>query len=196
LFRCCNLTLAGLRSIVTGAGGVVAACILAVQPVTAAPATVGLVTISIPDGFEAAGLQRQDKLIVAAWASSAPNHDGKTLLQVSVYDIGSELASASRKELEDGAEQHLREFLGGVERRRSNYALSPVRRMDLGGFAAARATWTGRVGGTDALGVMYCVIVRNRFVISFHTQDVGTAPTSAMFQAMKSIESARFAGDS
>jgi hypothetical protein len=35
---------------------------------------------------------------------------------------------------------------------------------------------------------MYCVIVDNRFVVSFHTQDLGSKPTDAMREAMKSIE--------
>jgi hypothetical protein len=40
---------------------------------------------------------------------------------------------------------------------------------------------------------MYSVIVRNRFAVIFHTQDLGNTPTSGMFEAMQSIEAATLA---
>jgi hypothetical protein len=40
---------------------------------------------------------------------------------------------------------------------------------------------------------MYSVIVHNRFAVIFHTQDLGSTPTSGMFEAMQSIEAATLA---
>jgi hypothetical protein len=42
-----------------------------------------------------------------------------------------------------------------------------------------------------AAGVMYCVIVQRRYIVSFHTQGTGDAPTAAMHQAMKAFEAAK-----
>jgi hypothetical protein len=52
-----------------------------------------------------------------------------------------------------------------------------------------RATWNGSVGGRPAVGVMYSVIVHNKFAVILHTQDLGSTPTSGMFEAMSAIES-------
>ena len=167
------------------------AALLCWQSTLAAGTSFGPVTLSVPEGFVAAPMQRQENMSVWAWTKSAPGGKVKALLQVSVYDFGSQLAKVSRAELATGTEKYLREFLGGIERRRSNYALTPVKHVELAGAPAAVATWTGRAGPADLVGVMYCVILRNRFVVSFHTQDLGSEPTSAMHQAIAAIESAQ-----
>jgi hypothetical protein len=38
---------------------------------------------------------------------------------------------------------------------------------------------------------MYCIIIHKRYIVSFHTQDSGNAPTPAMREAMKSFEAAK-----
>jgi hypothetical protein len=159
----------------------------------ACAAALGPVTMSVPDGFIAAPPMRQDKMAIWAWTKSAPGGAVKALLEVTLYDFGPKLASASPEELAAGTEQYLRQFLGGVERRRSNYSLSAVKHVELAGAPASTATWTGRAGPADLVGVMYCVIVQNRYVVSFHTQDLGSKPTGAMREAIAAIEAAEFA---
>jgi hypothetical protein len=172
----------------------VLAALLCSQAALATGTSLGPITLAVPEGFVAAPMQRQENMSVWAWTKSAPGGKVKALLQVSVYDFGSQLAKVSRDELATGAEKYLREFLGGVERRRTNYALSPVKHVELAGAPASFATWTGRAGPADLVGVMYCVIVRHRFVVSFHTQDLGSEPTSAMREAIAAIEAAQVTG--
>lgn len=161
------------------------------HPAEAASAAVGPVSLSVPEGFVAAPMQRQENMSVWAWTKSARGGRVKALLQVSVYDYGSQLARSSHEETAGGAEKYLRDFLGGIERRRMNYALSAVKHLQLAGAPAATATWTGRAGPVDVVGVMYCVILKSRFIVSFHTQDLGSQPTSAMRDAMAAIEAAQ-----
>ena len=164
--------------------------VLATPLSSAATSTVGPVVISVPAGFSEAGSQQQGGMQVAAWTK--PNGPVKTLLQVSIYDFGSQLdKKPSPQDLTAGSEKYLRDFLGGIERRRTDYQLSPVEHMKLAGLPASRATWKGRAGDIASVGVMYCVIVQGRFVVSFHTQDAGSSPTDAMREAMKSIETAK-----
>lgn len=168
---------------------VAAAQFLLAVSVRASPATVGPVIISVPDGFEAAQTQRLRKTLISAWTKSVRNGSVKTLLQVDVVDLVSSSAKpVTEPELPVYAEKYLRQFLGGIERRRANYVSSPVAHIKLAGLPAVRATWNGAVGGRAVVGVMYSVIVRNRFVVVLHTQDLGSAPTEGMFEAMRSIE--------
>ena len=157
-----------------------------------AMATVGPVTVILPAGFSPAGSQTQGNMQVAAWTKG--EGAAKTLLQISIYDFGSAAQGApSEKELAEGAEKYLGDFLKGIERHRTDYSQSPIERVKLAGLPAARSTWKGQAGGIAAVGVMYCVIVNQRIVVSLHTQDAGSAPTPAMREAMKAIESVRVA---
>jgi hypothetical protein len=156
------------------------------------PVTVGPVIITVPEGFEAAQRQRLRKTLIAAWTKSSAGL--KTLLQVNVIDFGSAPGKpAAPQDLNIYAEKYLHQFLDGIERRRTNYVSSPIAHIKLAGLPAARATWNGAVGGRAAVGVMYSVIVHNRFAVIFHTQDLGSTPTSGMFEAMQSIETATLA---
>jgi hypothetical protein len=160
----------------------------------ASPVTVGPVIITVPEGFEAAQTQRLKKTLITAWTKSVRSAGLKTLLQINVIDFGSAPGKpAAPQDLNIYAEKYLRQFLGGIERRRTNYVSSPIAHIKLAGLPAARATWNGAVGGRPAVGVMYSVIVRNRFAVIFHTQDLGNTPTSGMFEAMQSIEAATLA---
>jgi hypothetical protein len=157
----------------------------------AAPVTVGPVSISVPEGFETAQTQRLKKTLITAWTKSVRSSGLKTLLQINVIDFGSAPGKpAAPQDLNIYAEKYLHQFLDGIERRRTNYVSSPIAHIRLAGLPAARATWNGAVGGRAAVGVMYSVIVHNRFAVVFHTQDLGSTPTSGMFEAMHSIEAA------
>ena len=153
----------------------------------AADASLGPIVMSVPEGFIAAPMQRQPSFSIWAWTKSADGGKVKALLEVTVYDFGP-------KQIASGTEQYLRQFLGGVERRRTNYTLSPIRQAQLAGGPASVATWTGHAGPVDLVGVMYCTIVKNRYVVSFHTQDLGDKPTPAMHEALSAIEGVRLAG--
>jgi len=175
--------------------GLFALQILLPSPVEAAVA-VGPVVISIPEGFETAQTQKLKKALITAWTKSARNSGLKTLLQINVIDLGVRPGKApTTQELTVQAEHYLRQFLGGIERRRSGFASSPVAHIEIAGLPAARASWNGSVGGRDTVGVVYCMIVRNTFAVTLQTQDLGTTPSSGMFAAMRSIEAVTLATD-
>ena len=160
--------------------------------VFAAVATVGPVTLTIPTGFVGAPVQVRGGLRVAAWTKG--DATTKTLLQVTVYDPGAQSpAASSEKELAAGADKCLGDFLKGIERRRTHYSQSPIEHLTLAGLPGSRSTWKGHVGDIPAVGVMYCVIVSSRLIVSLHTQDVGTAVSPTMRDAMQAIESMRLA---
>ena len=172
---------------------VLASLVLGAPTVFASAAKVGPLRLDIPAGFAAAGpTQGRDELSVTAWIAVVPGDTSKTLLQASVYDY-KKLPAMSRKALGDAAEKYLREFLLGIERRRTDYSMSPVQRMKLAELPAARAQWQGRVNGNAMMGVMYCVIVANRYVVSFHTQGMTTEPTESMQAAMQAIQAVQLA---
>jgi hypothetical protein len=145
----------------------------------AAPATVGPVVITVPPGFVAAQTQKTQKTLITAWTKSVKDGSSKTLLQVTVLE-------QSRPE---EAEKYLRRELATLERRRANYTHSPVAHIQLAGVPAVRATWNGNLGGYPVMGVLYSVIVKDRFVVKILAQDLGTTPTDGLFEAMQAIES-------
>jgi hypothetical protein len=163
----------------------------------AAPVTVGPVVITVPEGFAAAQTQKQKKTLITAWTKSVRNGSLKTLLQINVIDFGSPPGKpAATRDQAIYAERYLRQFLGGIERRRTNYVSSPLAHIKLAGLPAVRATWNGAVGGRPVVGVMYSVIVENKYAVIFHTQDLGSTPSSGMFEAMQAIEAATLAAAS
>ena len=173
---------------------ILAAQILLTVAAHAAPVAVGPVFITVPEGFAAAQTQRQKKTLITAWTKSVRNGSLKTLLQIDVIDFGSAPGKpVAEQDLAIYAEKYLRQFLGTIERRRTNYVSSPFAHIKLAGLPAVRATWNGAVGGRATVGVMYSVIVRNRYAVIFHTQDLGSTPSSGMFEAMQSIEAVTLA---
>jgi len=173
---------------------VLAAQFLLAMGAYAAPVTVGPIIITVPEGFEAAQTQRLKKTLITAWTKSIRNGNLKTLLQINVIDFGSAPGRpAASQDLNIYAEKYLHQFMDGMQHRLSNYVSSPIAHIRLAGLPAARATWNGAVGGRAAVGVMYSVIVHNKFAVIFHTRDLGSTPTSGMFEAMQSIEAATLA---
>jgi hypothetical protein len=173
---------------------VLAAQFLLAMGAYAAPVTVGPIVITVPEGFEAAQTQRLKKTLITAWTKSVRNGNLKTLLQINVIDFGSAPGRpAAAQDLNIYAEKYLHQFMDGMQHRLTNYVSSPVAHIRLAGLPAARATWNGAVGGRAAVGVMYSVIVHNKFAVIFHTRDLGSTPTSGMFEAMQSIEAATLA---
>ena len=155
---------------------------LATGVAEAAPVTVGPVVITIPAGFVAAQTQRTPKTLITAWTKSVKDGSSKTLLQINVLDLGKAADPAD-------AEKHLRRELAAIERRRTNYRSSPLAHIQLAGVPAVRATWNGSVGGYPVIGVLYSVIIKDRYVVKIQAQDLGTTPTDGLFAAMQAIES-------
>jgi hypothetical protein len=156
----------------------------------AAAVTVGPVDIAVPKGFAAAQTQKQSRTLITAWTKSVRDGSLKTLLQINVTDFGAAPGRpAAAQELAAYAEKYLRQSLSGIERRRTNYISSPLAHLTLAGLPAVRATWNGALGGRATVGVMYSVIVQNRYAVLFQTQDLGSAPSSGMLEALQAIES-------
>jgi len=152
---------------------------IASQP---APVTVGPVVITVPQGFAAAQTQKAKKTLVTAWTKSVKDGSSKTFLQLTVIELAKPAAP-------EDAEKVLRRELATIGRRRANYSSSPVAHIQLAGVPAVRATWNGSIGGYPVMGVLYSVIVKDRYVVKFLAQDLGTTPTDGLFEAMKAIES-------
>jgi hypothetical protein len=148
----------------------------------AAPVTVGPVVITVPAGFVAAQTQKTTKTLITAWTKSVADGSSKTLLQINVLDLGKPAAP-------EEAEKYLRRELATLARRRSDYRNSPVAHIQLAGLPAFRATWNGNIGAYPVMGVLYSVIVKERYVVRFLAQDLGTTPTDGVFEAMQAIES-------
>ena len=152
---------------------------IASQP---APVTVGPVVITVPQGFAAAQTQKAKKTLITAWTKSVKDGSSKTFLQLTVIELGKPAPP-------EEAEKILRRELATIGRRRANYSSSPVAHIQLAGTPAVRATWNGNIGGYPVMGVLYTVIVKDRYVVKFLAQDLGTTPTDGLFEAMKAIES-------
>ena len=97
-------------------------------------------------------------------------------LQQSLTRLHDELSGAGK--VDEPSRRLLQEVLGDIER------------VSLAGLPAARVRWTGAVGDTAAIGVMYCVLVGHS-VVSLHTQDTGSTITAAMYSAISAIEHVR-----
>lgn len=171
---------------------VVLALALSPGPATAADFTFTPVTIDVPAGFEGPISANKDGAATTAFRKPHPADERAALLQLTSYDLGDQARGLSDKDLDAAAEQYLRQFLGGIERRRSGFSSGVVEHIHLGGLPAAKVQWHGQAEGLDMTGVMYC-LVAGTHVVSLHTQDFGAAPTAAMKAAVKAIQGLRVA---
>ena len=147
-----------------------------------------VIILDVPEGFEgpiegSPGPQAK----TVAYTRAYENEDGGTLFQITEYDMGEALLGMPEDKRGETADYYLGQFLGGVERRRANFAAAAPERIVLGGVPAARVKWTGEVAGKRTSGVMYCVVV-GTVVVSFHTQDVEGAPPGNRSAAMRAFE--------
>ena len=149
------------------------------QAHAANPIIVGPIAISVPEGFVPAQTQKRKKSLITAWTRSVRDGSSKTLLQIEVIDSGKP----------ESAEKQLRQALEVIRRRRANFAASPLAHIQLAGLPAVRASWNGSIGGYAVVGVVYSVIVKDRYVVKLLTQDLGNTPTDGIFAAMQAIES-------
>jgi hypothetical protein len=161
---------------------------LLVLPFEAATcADFGPISITVPQGFDGPIGGGKGGAKTAAWIKRHADAQGGTLLQVTTYDEGPDLRSIGRQARAQDAKKYLLEFVAGVAQQRENFQLGTVEPLSLAGEPAARVRWTGSVGSSAAIGVMYCVLV-DTSIVSFHTQDTGSEITAAMRSAMAAIE--------
>ncbi len=151
--------------------------------------TVPPVTISIPSGFEGPIRQEQSGATMVAFTKTNGS-TAKTLLQISLYDFAEQLKKMNDAERAIAAKKYLIDFVGGIERRRTNFKRTEPSPIQIGGLPAAKLQWTGLVQKLETVGVMYCFVVGTT-IISFHTQDAGSTPTAAMGEAMQAFENAK-----
>jgi hypothetical protein len=148
-----------------------------------------LLVLEVPEGFEGPVEESpgpQAKTV--AYTKPYARADGGTLFQITEFDMGEALRGMPEGERGATADFYLAQLLGGVERRRTNFTATAPQRLELGGLPAARATWTGVAAGQRASGVMYCVVV-GTVVVSFHTQDIESAPPENRAAAIRAFES-------
>jgi hypothetical protein len=147
----------------------------------------GPISITVPQGFDGPIGGGSGSAKTAAWIRRHADAQGGTLLQVTTFDAGPDLRSIGWQARAQGAKKYLLEFVAGVAQQRENFQLGAVESLSLAGVPAARVRWTGTVGSTVAIGVMYCVLL-DTSIVSFHTQDTGSEITDAMKSAMAAIE--------
>ena len=148
-----------------------------------------LLVLEVPEGFEGPVEESPDpQAKTVGYIKPYARADGGTLFQITEYDMGDALRGMPEGERGATADFYLAQFLGGVERRRTNFTATAPQRIELGGLPAARATWTGAAAGQRASGVMYCVVV-GTVVVSFHTQDIEGAPPENRAAAVRAFES-------
>jgi len=154
-----------------------------------------LLRLEVPTGFEGpvAGDLGPSASSVA-FRRNYPSGPAGTLLQVTTYDFQDALAKMPESQRGQAGDFYLRQFMQGVERKRTSFQSTLPSRVMLGGFPAARATWSGDLGAESMTGVMYCVVVGPMIVV-FHTQDKISAPPENRDAALKAIESVTFAGN-
>jgi hypothetical protein len=156
----------------------------------------GTYLLDVPAGFEGPiSHSMGTEGSVVAFTKPHANAVTTTLLQITIFEISSHLPALPRQDLGPASERYLGQFLGGIERRRTNFASTPTTRVTLGGLPASRVTWVGETQGRKLHGVMYCVIV-GRQVFQLHTQDFDTSPPGNLRDAESTIKRIRFKGGS
>lgn len=151
-----------------------------------------LISIDVPDGFEGPVKEAFDPSNqTVAFSKPYTDREGGTLLQITRSDLGPKLLTVPRERLGDIALVYLGQFLGGIERRRTDFTVADPVTLEIDGVPAVSAEWRGKMDGVDASGIMYCAIVGTEVVI-LHTQDEDGAPVEHRASAIDAIEGLRF----
>jgi hypothetical protein len=153
-------------------------------------ADVGPVSITVPEGFEGPVLNAERDGLTAAWVKRPVGMVGGTLLQISTIDLGTSLDGITAEQRAEAVTHYLLEFIKGVSQQREGFELGTVDAVTLAGLPAARVRWSGRLGDTPTIGMMYCVLISHSLV-NFRTQDEGSEITPAMYAAITAIEAMR-----
>jgi hypothetical protein len=152
-------------------------------------------SVEVPPGFIGPMEQRRgDDLVMYAFTKRHPVRGTATLMQISVFrpPPGDPSATAGEGDGMRMAEKCVREFVEGVERRRTDFSRGDVESVAIDGRAVARISWRGRLQGEPMRGVMYCHI-RGPLGISFHAQDFEFSPPGDIAAVVRAFETASFA---
>jgi hypothetical protein len=148
--------------------------------------------LEIPPGFNGPVQQRQgDEILLYGFTKPHPGRSTGTLMQITVFRPPGGLRPIPQDQEAGAAEKYLLDILKGVEQRRSEFSRGPVEPIVVNGKAVAKVRWRGRAGAEAVRGVMYCY-VDGPHVISFHTQDLDSAPPDAMAAAVRAFETVSF----
>ncbi len=151
-----------------------------------------LLRLEVPAGFEGPAIgDLGPSASSVAFRRNYPTGPAGTLLQVTTYDFHDALAKMPEDQRGQAADIYLGQFMQGIERKRTSFQSTAPSRVMLGGFPAARSTWSGNLEAEPMTGVMYCVVVGTVIVV-FHTQDKVAAPPENRDAAIKAIESVSF----
>ncbi|GAB3024229.1 hypothetical protein [Bowmanella dokdonensis] len=145
--------------------------------------------IEIPSGFEGPTTARPNPAVeVIGFKRPHEGSDKGTLLQISIFTPPNGIPSLSEDEQVKFAKQYLLQFLGGVERQRSNFEKTEIEIIKISGVSTAKIKWSGEAFGEILNGVMYCLI-HGGSILSFHTQDFAVYEDKYVNLAVTSIES-------
>jgi hypothetical protein len=134
------------------------ALLMFVTNAVAGEVTVGPFSVVLPGAFAGPVRATPDaKTETVAYSSPAGEHSN--VIQFTRYAVGTAPPNADENTYAEGAEHYLQQMLQGIERRRTAYVQSPVKRTRLAGHVGARASWTGTLKGAPTNGVMYCAII-------------------------------------
>ena len=151
-----------------------------------------LFALDVPGGFQGPISQSMgaDGSVIA-FTKPHPGAPTNTLLQITIYSAPAGAQPPRADQLGPLSERYLGQFLGGIERRRTDFSSTKPSRVTLGGLPATKVTWTGVAQGRQMRGTMYCVIVGTR-VFSLHVQDFESAPPNYLREAEAALTSIRF----
>ena len=110
------------------------------------------------------------------------------LLQISKFSPPGGVPKLDEEERARYSKQYLLQFLGGIERQRSNFEKTQVEMIAISGVPTAKINWNGVANGESLHGVMYCLI-HSGSILSFHTQDFTSFDSEFIDLAVTSIES-------
>ena len=167
------------------------ALLILVTNAVAGEVTVGPISVSLPSTFvgpERAAPDANTEMV----AYSSPRKQGEpaNVIQFTRYAVGTAPPNADDNTYAEGAEHYLRQMLQGIQRRRTAYVQSPLKRTRLAGHVGARATWTGTVQGFATNGVMYCAIIGTD-VWFVHVFGPGDRPDSELQLVIAAVEHSR-----
>ena len=110
------------------------------------------------------------------------------LLQISKFSPPGGVPELDEEERARFSKQYLLQFLGGIERQRSNFEKTQVEMITISGVPTAKINWKGVANGESLHGVMYCLI-HSGSIMSFHTKDFTSYDSEFIDLAVTSIES-------
>ena len=169
---------------------VAVALFIFVTNAVAGEVTVGPFSVSLPSTF--VGPERAAPDVnseIVAYSSPRKQGEPANVIQFTRYTVGAAPPNADDNTYAEGAEHYLLQMLQGIERRRTAYAQSPLKRTRLAGHVGARGSWTGTAQGFPTNGVMYCAIIGpDAWII--HVFGPGDRPDSELQLVIAAVERA------